>query len=499
MTTPFPEYDRHDALGLAELVRTRQVSAAELVETAIAHIEAINPRLNAVIHAMYDHARAAAAQPLPSGPFAGVPFLVKDLVSEVAGVPFNAGSHALHGYVPDHDSHLMARFRAAGLILVGKTNTPEFGLVPVTEPALFGPTHNPWDLTRSPGGSSGGSAAAVAARLVPMASGGDGGGSLRVPASACGVIGLKPSRGRTPVGPDRGELWSGLAGEHVISRSVRDTAAMLDATAGPDPGAPYHAPPPARPFLDEVGADPGRLRIAYTTRSLLGTAVAPECVEATTRTARLLADLGHEVEEVAPTVDREPVVLAYLLLVCVHVAADVEEIATLRGRRFAAQVEPATRAMELVGRSARAHELEAAMRVLHRATRKVGAFFERHDVLLTPTLPMLPVTTGSMQPTRFELGMLRAIGAMRAGSWLRRMGMLEKIAAKVFEYVGFTAIFNVTGQPAVSLPLAWSPEGLPIGMQFVARYGDEAMLLRLAAQLEAAQPWADRRPPVCAG
>jgi amidase len=499
MTIPFPEYARHDALGLAELVRTRQVSAAELVETAIAHIEAINPRLNAVIHSMYDHARAVAAKPLPPGPFAGVPFLVKDLVSEVAGVPFSAGSHAVHGYVPDHDSHLMERFRAAGLILVGKTNTPEFGLAPVTEPALFGPTHNPWDLTRSPGGSSGGSAAAVAARLVPLASGGDGGGSLRVPASACGLIGLKPSRGRTPVGPDRGELWAGLAGEHVLSRSVRDTAAMLDATAGPDPGAPYHAPPPARPFLDEVGAAPGRLRVAYTTRSLLGTAVAPECVEATTRTARLLADLGHEVEEAAPPVDREPVVLAFLLLVCVQVAADIDEIAALRGRRFAALVEPSTRAMDLIGRSARAHELETARRVLHRATRKIGAFFERHDVLLTPTLSALPLTTGALQPTRFELGLLRAIATMRAGSWLRRMGMLEKLAAKVFEYVGFTAIFNVTGQPAVSLPLAWSPGGLPIGMQFVARYGDEGTLLRLAAQLEAAQPWADRRPPVCAG
>jgi amidase len=498
MTIPFPEYTRHDALGLAELVRTRQVSAAELVETAIAHIAALNPRLNAVIHHLHEHARAVAAGPLPAGPFAGVPFLLKDLVSAVAVAPFSAGSRAVHGMVPDHDSHLVERFRAAGLIFVGKTNTPEFGLTPVTEPALFGPTHNPWDLSRTPGGSSGGSAAAVAARLVPVASGGDGGGSLRIPASACGVVGLKPSRGRNPMGPDRGEVWGGLTAEHVISRSVRDTAAMLDATAGPDPGAPYHAPPPLRPFLDEVGAAPGRLRIAFTTRSLLGTRVAAECVDATTRTAGLLADLGHQVEEATPAVEREPVMLAYLLLVCADVAADLDDFAAQRGRPVAALVEPATRAMDLMGRSARAHELEAARRVLYRASRTIGGFFERHDILLTPTLPAPPVLTGALAPTRVELGVLRAMSTMRAGSWLRRLGMMEKMAAKVFEHIGFTAIFNVTGQPAMSLPLAWSPDGLPIGMQLIARYGDEAMLLRLAAQIEDAQPWADRSPPVCA-
>ncbi|HWN66331.1 MAG TPA: amidase, partial [Haliangium sp.] len=433
MTTPFPEYARHDALGLAELVRTRQVSPAELVETAIAHIEAINPRLNAVIHPLHDHARAVAAQPLPPGPFAGVPFLVKDLLCLIQGVPYTAGSRSLHGFVPDHDNALVERFRAAGLIFVGKTNTPEFGLLPFTEPALYGPTHNPWDLARTPGGSSGGSAAAVAARLVPVAGGGDGGGSLRIPGSACGVIGLKPTRGRNPMGPDVGDQWAGLTVEHVLSRSVRDTAAMLDATAGPDPGAPFHAPPPARSFLDEVGADPGRLRIAFTTRSLLGTLeVDRECVDATVRTARLLEDLGHQVEEAAPPVDRGSILVAFMTVICVQVAADLDEIAALRGRGFAARVEPATRAMGQIGRSVRGHELEAARRALHRATRQVGAFFERHDVLLTPTLPTLPVTTGALQPTRVETGVLRALGTMRAGSWLRRMGMLEKMAEKVF-------------------------------------------------------------------
>jgi amidase len=498
MTIPFAEYTRYDALGLAELVRTREISPVELVDTAIAHIEAVNPRLNAMIHPMYESARAAAGRPLPGGPFTGVPFLLKDLVAVIAGVPISAGSRAVHGLVPDYDCTLIERYRAAGLIFVGKTNTPELGLTPTTEPVLFGPTHNPWDLSRSPGGSSGGSAAAVAARLVPVASGSDGGGSLRIPASACGVIGLKPSRGRNPVGPDRGDLWSGLAAEHVISRSVRDSAAMLDVTAGPDPGAPYHAPPPARPFLDEVGAEPGRLRVAFTARSLLGTQVSRECADGVAQTARLLADLGHEVEEAAPGVDREPVMLAYLIIVCVQVAAELDEIAAARGRPVAALVEPVTRAMDQMGRSVRATEIEAATRVLHRASRKLGAFFERYDVLLTPTLPVPPVATGGLQPTRFELGLLRAMSKVGAGSWLRRLGLMERMAPKVFEYIGFTALFNITGQPAVSLPLSWSASGLPLGMQLVARYGGEATLFRLAAQLEAARPWADRCPPVCA-
>jgi amidase len=498
MNTPFAEYTRYDALGLAELVRKREVSPAELVETAIAHIEAINPRLNAVIHTMYDYARKAAAGPLPPGPFAGVPFLLKDLVALIAGVPISAGSRAIHGLVPDFDSTMIERYRAAGLVFVGKTNTPELGVAVVTEPELFGPTHNPWDLTRSPGGSSGGSGAAVAARLVPVASGSDGGGSLRIPASACGVFALKPSRGRTPCGPDRGDLWNGLAIEHVISRSVRDSAAMLDVTAGPDPGAPYHAPPWSRPFLDEVGADPGRLRIAFTTRSLLGSHVDRECAEGVEETARLLADLGHDVEEATPVVDREPFTAAFLSVVSVQVAAELDEIAALRGRPNSGMVEPITRAMELYGRTVTAVELERMMRTLHRATRKIGAFFQGYDVLLTPTLAQPPLPTGGLRPTPAEHALLRTMSVLRAGSLMKRFGLIEKMAPKFFDYAGFTPVFNVTGQPAMSVPLVWSKDGLPIGMQLAGRYGDEATLLRLAAQLETARPWADRRPPVCA-
>lgn len=498
MNTPFAEYTRYDGLGLAELVRKREVSPSELVETAIEHIEAVNPRLNAVIHTMYEQARAAAARPLPPGPFAGVPFLLKDLVALIAGVPISAGCRAVHGLVPDCDSTMIERYRAAGLVFVGKTNTPELGVAVVTEPELFGPTHNPWDLTRSPGGSSGGSGAAVAARLVPVASGSDGGGSLRIPASACGVFALKPSRGRNPCGPERGDLWHGLACEHVISRSVRDSAAMLDVTAGPDPGAPYHAPPATRPFLDEVGVDPGRLRIAFTTRSLLGSHVARECVDGVEQTARLLAELGHDVEEAAPSIDREPFTRAFLTVVSVQIAAELDEIAHLRGQPVSGQVEPITRAMELFGRTVGATELERTFRLLHRASRQIGAFFQRHDVLLTPTLSRPPLTTGGLQPTPIEHALLRTMSVLRAGSLMKRFQLIEKMAPKFFDYAGFTPVFNVTGQPAMSVPLVWSQDGLPIGMQLAGRYGDEATLLRLAAQLESARPWADRRPPVCA-
>jgi amidase len=498
MNTPIAEYTRYDALGLAELVRQREVSPAELVETAIAHIEAVNPRLNAVIHPLYEQARAAAARPLPPGPFAGVPFLLKDLVALIAGVPISAGSRAIHGLVPDYDSTMIERYRAAGLVFVGKTNTPELGIAVVTEPELFGPTHNPWDLTRSPGGSSGGSAAAVAARLVPAASGSDGGGSLRIPASACGVFGLKPSRGRNPCGPDRGDLWHGLACEHVISRSVRDSAAMLDVTAGPDPGAPYHAPPGPRAFLDEVGADPGRLRVAFTTRSLLGSHVARECAQGVEETAKLLEDLGHHVEEAAPAIEREPFAYAFLTVVSVQVAAELDEITHLRGQPVHGLVEPITRAMELFGRTIGAAELERTFRLLHRASRTIGAFFEGHDVLLTPTLSQPPLPTGGLQPTPLEHALLRTVSTLRAGSLMKHFKLIERMAPKFFDYAGFTPVFNVTGQPAMSVPLVWSQDGLPIGMQFAARYGDEATLLRLAAQLEAARPWAERRPPVCA-
>lgn len=309
---------------MAELVRTKQITAGELVQEAIIRIEKHNPRLNAVIHTMFDQALTAAQGPLPDGPFQGVPFLLKDLISTYAGVPTSCGNRLLKNLPADHDSELVRRLKAAGLVVLGKTNTPEFGLVPFTEPEAFGVTRNPWDLSRSPGGSSGGSAAAVAARMTPMASGGDGGGSIRIPASCCGLFGLKPTRGRNPTGPDFGEFWRGFVVEHALTRSVRDSAALLDATAGDDIGAPYPAPPPNRPFLEEVTTEPGRLRVAFTATPFLGHEVHNDCLMGLQAAIEILKQLGHEVVEDAPQIDREIFGVDFLTIVGAECRADME-------------------------------------------------------------------------------------------------------------------------------------------------------------------------------
>lgn len=496
----FSDYGNYDALGLAELVRTRKVSPLELVEEAISRIEAVNPQLNAVIHTMYDHARELARRELPSGPFTGVPFLIKDLVAAYAGEPMCMGSRAMRTYVPDRDSELVKRFRAAGVVTVGKTNTPELGLMPITEPELFGPTLNPWNTTRTPSGSSGGAAVAVAARMVPMASGGDGGGSIRTPASACGVFGLKPSRGRNPMGPFAGELWHGAVAEHVLSRSVRDSAAMLDATAGADLGAPYVAPPPARPFLHEVTTEPGRLRVAYTVKSLLGNHVDRECIRGVERTVELLRELGHEVVEAAPVIRRKAFIRSYLTLVAGETAADIDQAAAMLGRHIPGRdLELGTRTLQVLGKKIGAADFNMAVRHLQGMTREVAVFFTEHDLLLTPTLAKPPLAIGALKPTAVEASILRALNAFKAGNIMKTLGLIEAIGAKTFDFLSYTPIFNVTGQPAMSVPLHWSDDGLPIGMHFVARYGDEATLFRLAGQLERARPWAQRKPPVCAG
>ena len=303
-----------DATAQADLVRRKQVKPIELVDAAIERIERLNPTLSPRLTPMYAEARKASSGPLPDGPFTGVPFLLKDLVAEYAGVAMAEGSSFLSDYVSDHDTELVARYKRAGLIILGKTNTPEFGLLPTTEPRIFGPTHNPWDTARTPGGSSGGSAAAVAAGIVPMAQGGDGGGSIRIPASCCGIFGLKPTRARNPLGPDLGEDWGGLVVQHALTRSVRDSAALLDATSGPDLGDPYWAPPPERPFLEEVGADPGKLRIAFTAQAPAGTPIHPDCVAAVKDAAALCADLGHEVSEAAPPLDGQALTTNFIAI-----------------------------------------------------------------------------------------------------------------------------------------------------------------------------------------
>jgi amidase len=493
----FADFARFDGLGLAELARRGEVAPIELVEEAIARIEALNPALNAVVLKLYDSARAAARGTL-SGPFAGVPFLIKDLAVTVAGTPTSEGNRRLSQIVREADNELVARYRRAGLIFVGKTNVPEFGLAPVTESEALGPCRNPWDPTRTCGGSSGGSAAAVAARMAPFAHASDGGGSIRIPASCCGLVGLKPTRGRTPFGPIEGEAWRGFTVSHAVTRSVRDCAALLDVTQGADVGAPYEITPPARPYLEEVAAPPGRLRIAFTVAPLLAESVHGDCVAGVEATAALLAELGHEVVEAAPPLDREPLIDAFMTIIAAETGADIERMAELVGRPLGpGDFEAATYAMGLLGRSWSASDYAGAAGYLQRWGRRIGAFFADYDILLTPTLAQPPVPLGAIKPTPVENAILAAIGRLRAGGLFRASGLAIQLVKKPLSFMPYTPLFNVTGQPAMSLPLYWNAAGLPIGVQFVARMGDEAALFRLAGQLEQARPWFDRAPPGC--
>jgi amidase len=464
-----------DAIAQAELVRCKQVKPIELVEAAIERIERLNPQLNAVVTPMYELARAAASGPLPDGPFAGVPFLLKDLTAAYAGVRMTSGSRFLRDYIAPVDSELVVRYKRAGLIVVGKTNTPEFGLVPTTEPVLFGPTRNPWDTTRTPGGSSGGSAAAVASGMVPAAHGNDGGGSIRIPASCCGLFGLKPTRGRNPLAIEA----TMLSVEHVLTRSVRDSAALLDATQGAEPGDPYHAPAPARPYLEEVGADPGKLRIALTAESLSEFGLEQDCIDAVRDTAKLCESLGHHVEEVKLAgLDDDMFSRAFDIIWSADTAADLQKVALLTGREPTEQdFEPLTWALAERGARYSAGEALYALRVFQEAAGVLDLFMSAFDVWLTPTLGEAPVPLGTFDSRPDD-----PIAGYRRAE----------------QFVPFTPIANVGGQPAMSVPLYWNAQGLPIGTHFVARFGNEATLFRLAAQLEQARPWAERRPPVFA-
>jgi amidase len=486
-------YDALDATALAELVRKKELQPTELVEEAISRIEAVNPKLNAVVHKMYDQARKVAVGPLPQGPFSGVPFLVKDLDGYLANEPYTGGCRALVGFVPDHDAELMARFRRAGVVIVGKTATPELGILGVTETVLNGPTRNPWNLEHTPGGSSGGSAACVAARVVPMAHGGDGGGSLRIPASACGLFGLKPTRARNPLGPDSAEGWGGFVQQHVLTRSVRDSAAMLDATHGADLGAPYAAPPPARPFLQEVGTAPGRLRIAFSTGSLYGKHVHPDCKAAVQDAVKLCQELGHELVEDAPKFDREKLVRSYLVNVAANTAVQMEEIAQQTGKPVTPDdVEPSTWALVQLGGILTAADLQRARNVMHQAGRMMAAFHERYELFLDATLAYPPVHIGELAPKPAELAAMAVLRRLPLKPVFLKL--LDELAANALERTPNTQLFNQTGQPAMSVPLYWNTAGLPVGVQFVARFGDEATLFRLASQLEQARPWAGRKP-----
>jgi amidase len=475
------EYARCDALQLAELVRRREVSATEVAACAAAAIDALNPRLNAVIGRVdaQDVAAQIAAAPASSR-FAGVPFLIKDLVLHARGVPCDMGSRLVRGaFVPDADSDLMARFRQSGVITLGRTNTPEMGFNASTEPLLYGPTRNPWNTEHSSGGSSGGSAAAVASGMVPVAHANDGGGSIRIPASICGIVGLKPTRGRTPAGPDYADPLHGLGIEHIVSRSVRDTAAMLDAVEGPGVGDRYEIARPARPYLEEIATPPQRLRIAFSAGVDSHSAPADaECVRALESVARRCAELGHHVEEAKPAYDADAFHRANMICWSSFCASGVAAAAQMFGRVPSLEnLETSLWANYQFGLALKAMDLEWADAAMNQVCRSVAPFFRQYDLLLTPTIAVPP----------YRLGVLDANApGLDAQSWYDHL----------FRHLPYTALYNMTGQPAISLPLCQSAAGLPIGIQAVTRWGDEAALLKFAAQLEEALPWASRIPPI---
>ncbi|MDH7973664.1 amidase [Sphingomonas sp. AR_OL41] len=472
----FSEYTAYDAVGLADLIRQGEVSPLEVVDAAIEGIERYDREINAIVYRAFDEARAAAAEPLPEGPFTGVPFLVKDLLLQVTGWPRTSGSRyaANAGFTDAQDSGLMRRYRASGVVTLGKTNLSEFGIAGTTEGALFGPCRNPWDLGHIVGGSSGGSAAAVASGMVPMAHGGDGLGSIRIPASCCGLVGLKVTRDRNPHLPDGYDFAQGNVVEHVITRTVRDTAVMLDVTGNPEPGSPYAIPPKERPYADEVGRDPGRLRIAWAGGTPLGRAIHPDVQGVLEDTARLLDGLGHYVEERALGINTLSDYVANLPLAGANFAAGMKRMIEAIGREPAAdELEPLTWAALNGARSVSGVDALYSAQERRMRARATLRFFEDWDVFLCPVMGTPPPKIGYLDPVNVPAA---------------------DIQARNGEVYPFPAPFNFTGQPSISLPLGQSREGLPIGMMFSARYADEATLIRLAAQLEQACPWQKKRP-----
>ena len=470
------DYAKYDGLGLAKLVSDKKVKPIELVDAAIERIEKHNPQLNAVIWTMFDRARDSAKAKLPQGPFCGVPFLLKDIVGHMEGVPNRDGSRLTPDTPSAFNAELVNRYLAAGLIPLGKTNVPEFGLVATTESKLYGPARNPWNVKHSTGGSSGGSGAAVASGMVPMAHANDGGGSIRIPASCCGLVGLKPTRARNPLGPLVGDIMSGLVAEHIVCRTVRDAAAMLDVTAGPAPGDPYCAPPAPKSWLASSKKPTGKLRIGYAATKLDGGDYDPECQAAVAHAVRLCKDLGHKVEQASPLIDIEQMTGCFMALWTGGLAMQVDMLSAQTGKKPGPRtLEGLTLALYEAGKQVTASQYMGAVAMMQAVSRQVAAWHQRYDVWITPTLGKPPVALGSFNMNERDL---------------------QKGFAPMIDYVPFTALQNATGQPAINLPLYMSAEGLPVGVQFVGRFGEEVLLLRLATALEKADPWAKRRPPV---
>jgi amidase len=470
------EYDQYDGLGLAALVAKRQVTPLELLNAVRRRLEAVNPKINAVAHIFFDKAETQIKEGLPNGPFKGVPFVLKDLGQQLAGTITSYGSRVFKDNTPDFDSTLVSRYKQAGLVIFAKTTSPEFGLTTTTESVLFGKTRNPWNLDRTSGGSSGGSSALVGSRVVPMAHGSDGGGSIRIPASCCGLFGLKPTRGRVPMGPAQFEGWNGCSHHHALTISVRDSAALLDVSAGIELGSPYFSPPPARPFLKEIGADPGKLRIALAVDTPGGTPLDPECKKAALEAAKLCESLGHRVEEAQTPIEDAWMRNAFLAVLRVSIARTLDDAQKALGRPVTEKdVEPVTWVLARAGREITSIAYSRAIATMHQVGLAMAKFQEKYDAILSPTLAKPPVPLGvlSLSPAS-----------------------IAAYGKDVTEFGPYTALYNVTGQPSMSVPLHWSAEGLPIGVMFSGRFGDDATLLRLASQLEKAKPWATLRPKI---
>jgi len=474
------EYASYDGLGLADLIRNQEVTAADLAELALAGVQKINPQINAVIEVYHECADKADELRLPAAPFGGVPIFLKDLGATEAGKPQKMGSRLATGYIAATDAYLTTRFREAGTIICGRTTTPELGFAATTESILTGATRNPWDLNLIAGGSSGGSAAAVAAGIVPVAHASDGGGSIRIPAACCGVVGLKPSRGRVTCGPDADEGLFGLVQEFIVSRSVRDTAAMLDAVSRPAPGDPFIIVQPRQPYLKAVNAPAEKLRIAFSAESWGGVEVNPEIAAALKSIARLCADMGHAVEAARPQFDLEPYFKALGILWNTSIGYSCDQLAQKMGRPVDPRhLEPVTLKVYEKSRKISAADVIGARAALNVTRRTVGTFFEKYDLLLTPTTAQLPVALGTIHQNQDVA--------------------LEDWYAGTAQFNAFTSLFNATGLPAISLPLCQSAAGLPLGVQFAAGFGQEDLLIRVASAFEQALPWSGRRPPVHVG
>jgi amidase len=469
------EYATYDGLGLAKLITDKQISPLELLRSVQQRVEALNPKLNALCHLFFDKAEAQIEHCPPEAPFRGVPFVLKDLGQYLTGTITSAGSRVWANNVADFDSTLVKRYKQAGLIIFGKTTSPELGITTTTESILFGETRNPWNMSRTSGGSSGGAAAVVASRIVPMAHGSDGGGSIRVPASCCGVFGFKPTRGRVPMGPIQFEGWNGCSHHHALTISVRDSAALLDVSTGAELGSPYFSPQPERPFIDEVRTDPGQLRIALVIAPPNGTPLDPECNRAAMDAAKLCETLGHRIEEAVLPIDNRMLIDAFVTVVQVSVARILDDAASKLSRPLDERdVEPVTWAMMQAGTKVTSVAYSRAIATLHQIGLAMAKFHQSYDVILSPTLAKPPVPLGTLGLSRPTM------------SWWK----------EITEFSPYTALYNASGQPSMSVPLHWTPDGLPIGVLFSSRFGEDATLIRLAAQLERAQPWAERMPPM---